>query len=68
MEQKAMKKETESLLRLVACLFGAICGAAAAMIGLLVMSIFADIGLPTAFVIQILAGAGSAVFLVWRTA
>lgn len=61
-----MDEETVSLLRAVAYLLGVIGGAVAAMLVLLVISIFHEVGLATAFAVQAIAGFVAATVTVWR--
>lgn len=66
MDRDALKKEVENALRLSALLFGAIAGIVLVMIVLLVLSIFGEVGLPTAFLLQCLMGALGAGAVLWR--
>nr|WP_298095970.1 hypothetical protein [uncultured Shinella sp.] len=67
MDRKELQKEADSLLRLVALLFGSISWGAATAAILTVLSPFIDPALPVAFSLQILAGAAGAGLSLWRT-
>ena len=55
-------------LRLLAFLAGSVVAAIAAMIVLLLISIFRDVGLPTAFSIQFVAGLLGGAWSIWKFA
>jgi len=68
MNRDEAENEVKTLLRTVAMLLGAVAGLTAAMVGTLVLSLFVDVGLPAAFMLQLLVGAASAFLSLWRTA
>lgn len=63
-----MSEETKALLRTIAYLFGVVTGAGIAVLALLILSIFIDIGLPTAFAIQAVAAFFGGTVMNWKTA
>ncbi|WP_439605396.1 hypothetical protein [Shinella sp.] len=63
-----MEEETIPLMKAVAYLPGAIGGAAAAMLVLLVISIFHEVGLATAFAVQIIAAFIVSGVVIWKMA
>jgi len=63
-----MDGNMNDLLRTVAFLLGVVCGLLGAMAVLLLVSVFVDVNLTTASVLQILAGAGVGGLSLWRTA
>lgn len=64
-EQK--KKDIEAALRMAAVLFGAVSAILLAMVALLVLALFVEVGLPTAFMLQLLSGTAGGFVALWRT-
>ena len=67
MDAEEAKKEVETLLRVVALLFGAVSAGVGAIVVLLIVSFFVDVSLAAAFMLQLLAAKAGAWLSLWRT-
>ncbi|MCT7667172.1 hypothetical protein [Shinella kummerowiae] len=64
---ESMRKEVETALKLCALFFGVVAGFVLSMVLLLFASLWVDVGLATAFMLQLLIGGAGGFLALWRT-